>query len=71
MSLGRWICMVLEWTAGEASLLQDGPFSAAASCSLHLKRSMGDSEPPHFPTGYTLGPGDRRLCTRLVLCHLH
>ena len=30
-SLGRWICMVLEWTPQEASLLQDRPFSAAAS----------------------------------------
>ena len=34
--------MVLEWTPEEASLLQDGPFSAAAP----RKTSMGDSEPP-------------------------
>ena len=56
--------MVLEWTLEEASLIQDRPFSAAASVY------MGDSEPPdifqHQLLG-TLGPGDRRLCMRLVL----
>ena len=30
-SLGMWICMVLEWTPEEASLLQDRPLSAAVS----------------------------------------
>ena len=51
LDLGRWICMVLEWTPDEASLL--GPFSAAASVYIS---SMGDSEPPdifqHQSTGY-------------------
>ena len=33
LDLGRWLCMVLDWTPEEASLeaLQDQPFSAAAS----------------------------------------
>ena len=46
--------MVLEWTPEEASLLQD-----------HLKRSMGDSEPPdifqHQSTGYLRTRGQETL----------
>ena len=38
--------MLPEWTPEEASLLQDRPFSAAASVYILIKRSMGDSEPP-------------------------
>ena len=48
-----WICMVLEWTPEEASLLQDQPF--CCSVSLHLKRSMGDSDIfQHQSTGYLM-----------------
>ena len=56
--------MVLEWTPEEVSLLQDRPFSAAASCSLHFKRSMGDSEPDlfqHQSTGYLRTTGQETL----------
>ena len=46
--------MVLEWTPEEASLPQD-----------HLKRSMGDSEPPdifqHQSTGYLRTKGQETL----------
>ena len=45
MKVDNRICMVLEWTPEETSLLQDRPFSAAAS-SVYISRSMGDSEPP-------------------------
>ena len=48
--------MVLEWTPEEASLLQDRPFSAAASVYISSEACMRDSEPPdifqHQSTGY-------------------
>ena len=40
------ICMVLEWTPEEASLLQDQPFSAAALVYISREACMEDSEPP-------------------------
>ena len=39
---GRWICMVLEWTPEEASLLQDRPFSAAAS--VYISREAWETQ---------------------------
>ena len=59
------ICMVLEWTLEEASLLQDRPFSASASVyiSVYISRDSellsGDDE--RYQTG------KQRLCMRLVL----
>ena len=44
------ICIVLEWTPEEASLLQDRP-SLAVCCSVMQSTSqgnMGDSEPPEI-----------------------
>ena len=38
------ICMVLEWTPEEASLLQDRP--SLPQCQSTSQRNMGDSEPP-------------------------
>ena len=58
--------MVLEWTPEEASLLQDQPFSAAAS--VYISREAWEAQKHQtFPASVTLGPGDRRLCMRLVL----
>ena len=50
LDLGRWIymvlrqhgCMVLEWTPEEASLLQDRPFSAAAS--VYISREAWEAQ---------------------------
>ena len=55
--------MVLEWTPEEASLLQDRPFSAAAS--VYISREAHQTFSSISLLG-TLGPGDRRLCMRLV-----
>ena len=56
MELGRWTCIVLEWTPEEISLLQDRPFSAAQEKHGRLRTTR------HFPA-----PEDRRLCMRIVL----
>ena len=57
--------MVLEWTPEEASLLQDRPFSAAASVYISSEACMGDSEPPdifqHQSTGYLRTSGQETL----------
>ena len=62
LDLGRWICKVLE--PEEAT---PGSIFLCCRASLHLKRSMGDSEAPdifqHQSTGYLRTRG--RLCMRL------
>ena len=78
LGLGRWIYMVLrqhesasvvlEWTPEEASLLQDRPFSAAAS--VYISRDAWETQNNHQTFSSisllgTLGPRDRRLCMRL------
>ena len=73
LDLDRWICMMLEWTP---SLLQDQPFSAdrAAASFYHLKRRMGDSEPPDiFQHHYTVYLRTRVQETlyETNLCHSH
>ena len=57
----------------EASLLQDQPFSAAASVYISVKRSMAGRLRTFSSIGLlgTLGPGDRRLCMKLELVSLH
>ena len=64
-SLGRWICMVLEWTPEEASLLQDRPFSAAAS--VYISRQAWETQNHQTFSSIsqlcTLGPGDTYLQT--------
>ena len=65
LDLGRWICKVLEWTPEEASLLQDRPFSAAAS--VYISREAWETQNHQTFSSISLGPGDRRLCMRLVL----
>ena len=56
--------MVLEWTPEEASLLQDRPFSVAASVYISSE-ARGDSEPPdifqHQSTGYLRTRGQETL----------
>ena len=42
LGLGRWIYMVLELTPEEASLLQDRPFSAAAS--VYISREAWEAQ---------------------------
>ena len=45
LDLGRWICMVLEWTPEEASLLHGSrirPFSAAAS--VYISREAWETQ---------------------------
>ena len=58
--------MVLEWTPEEASLLQDRPFSAAAS--VYISREAWETQNHQTFSSIsllgTLGPGDRRLCMR-------
>ena len=58
--------MVLEWTPEEASLLQDRPFSAAASVYISSEAWETQIFSSISLLG-TLGPGDRRLCMRFVL----
>ena len=53
--------MVLEWTPEEASLLQDRPFSAAAS--VYISREAWEAQTFSSISDH----GDRRLCMRLVL----
>ena len=55
LDLGRWICIVLEWTPEEASLLQDR-HSLAVCCSvrLHLKGTWETQN-------------HQKFCMRLVL----
>ena len=55
--------MVLEWTPEEASLLQDRPFSAAAS--VYISREAWEAQT--FSSISELRTRDRRLCMRLVL----
>ena len=68
LGLGRWIYIVLR-QHGSAWCLS-GPlkrlaYSICCSVSLHLKRSMGDSEPPdifqHQSTGYLRTRGQETL----------
>ena len=68
LDLGRWICMVLEWTVSkrlgskiDLSLLQH------QSAAQEKHGSMGDSS---ISLLGILGQGDRRLCMRLPL-HVH
>ena len=46
LDLGRWIriCMVLEWTLGLPTVLQDR--SSLLQCQSTSQGNMGDSEPP-------------------------
>ena len=70
LGLGRW-CLGnmgrLNTAEEEASLLQDRPFSAAASVYISQEKH---GRLRHFPASVNLGPGDRRLCMRLVLVSL-
>ena len=64
--------MVLEWTPEEASLLQDRPFSLLQRQSTSQAKHGRLRTTRHFPASVywvpgSLGPGDRRLCMRLVL----
>ena len=61
--------MVLEWTPEKASLLQDRPFSAAASVYISREAWVTRTFSSISLLG-TLGPGDRRLFMRLVLVNL-
>ena len=67
--------MVLEWTPEEASLLQDRPFSAAASVYIS-REAWADSEPPdifqHQSTGYLRTRGQETLYeTSFTLIYSH
>ena len=61
--------MVLEWTPKEARLLQDRPFSAAVSVYISSEAWETQNHQTFSSISLlgTLGPGDSRLCTRLVL----
>ena len=63
-SLGRWICMVLEWTPAtydRPSLLQRQFISQEKHGRLRSHQTFSS-----ISLLGTLGPGDRRLCMRLV-----
>ena len=57
--------MVLEWTPEEASLLQDRPFSAAAS--VYISREAWEAQTFSSISELRTRGHDRRLCMRLVL----
>ena len=64
--------MVLEWTPEEASLLQDRPFSAAAS--VYISREAWETQDHQTFSSIsllgTLGPGDRIDLSSTAACAL-
>ena len=62
-SLGRWMCMVLRG--------YPTPFSAAASVCISREALETQNHQTFSSLLGTLGPGDRRLCMRLVPVSSH